>query len=393
MLICHVFLVPPRFVTKIRNTTAIAGEDAQFTCTVQSAPNPKIRWFKDGRLLTDQEKYQTYSETRSGVLVLIIKNPGERDLGHYECELSNRLGSTRCGADLCHPVVVMASDRRGEQAITIEVTEQETKAPKKTIIIEETITTVVKNTRLKRHMSPRTSAMGMYHSETSTPEPSRHRRLMPRKAVPTLYLTEPDSATGKNPKWVEVEEIIEYKVNKSPQLPRRRGASPARSDREHVISRPKRSSMFNPNANNNNNNLMEIVQASNAHWDFPHTFLNLKTDENLALNIRRVDAETNEQCSSQGLVHRPVEGSSHYNLTESTESLEKTPDRVADSKVECAFMVESEANVDRFVRCAAIHVTPSEASVVEKDISQPVILSLGYTTHIQEPRQTAQPKK
>ena len=46
-----------------------------------------IRWFKEGRLLTDQERYQTYSETRSGVLVLIIKNPGEKDLGRYECEV------------------------------------------------------------------------------------------------------------------------------------------------------------------------------------------------------------------------------------------------------------------------------------------------------------------
>lgn len=45
------------------------------------------RWFKEGRLLTDQEKYQTYSEPRSGVLVLVIKNLTERDLGHYECEV------------------------------------------------------------------------------------------------------------------------------------------------------------------------------------------------------------------------------------------------------------------------------------------------------------------
>lgn len=45
------------------------------------------RWFKEGRLLTDQEKYPTYSETRSGVLVLVIKNLTERDLGHYECEV------------------------------------------------------------------------------------------------------------------------------------------------------------------------------------------------------------------------------------------------------------------------------------------------------------------
>uniref|UniRef100_A0A8C4IVH4 Obscurin n=1 Tax=Dicentrarchus labrax TaxID=13489 RepID=A0A8C4IVH4_DICLA len=109
--------VPPRFVNKMRNTIFVAGEDGQFTCVIQSAPSPKIRWFKDGRLLTDQEKYQTYSELRSGVLVLVIKNMTERDLGHYECELSNRLGSAKCAADLVPPSAVA---RTGEQAITIE---------------------------------------------------------------------------------------------------------------------------------------------------------------------------------------------------------------------------------------------------------------------------------
>uniref|UniRef100_A0A671S8K0 OBSCN n=1 Tax=Sinocyclocheilus anshuiensis TaxID=1608454 RepID=A0A671S8K0_9TELE len=196
--------VPPRFVNKIRNATLYPGEDAQFTCTIQSAPSPKIRWFKDGKLLTDLEKLQTYSEPRSGVLVLVVKNPGERDLGHYECEMLQFL-----------PFLLFFQ----------LVTEQETKIPKKTIIIEETITTVVKNTRMKRHASPRPSPMGAHRSETSTPEPPRQRRTLARKTVPTLYVPEPEGATARNPRWVEVEEIIEYKVNKSPKLPRRRGSS------------------------------------------------------------------------------------------------------------------------------------------------------------------------
>ncbi|XP_053094487.1 obscurin isoform X5 [Pangasianodon hypophthalmus] len=245
--------VPPRFVHKLRNAAFIAGEDAQFTCTILSAPSPKIRWFKEGKLLTDQEKYQTYSEPRSGVVVFVIKNPGEKDLGRYECELSNRLGSARCAAELVLPTVAMAG---GEQAITIEVTEQETKVPKKTIIIEETITTVVKNTRMKRHASPRTSSMGVYRSEASTPEPPRQRRMLPRKTVPTLYVTEPEGTAARSPKWVEVEEIIEYKVNKSPKLPRRRGASPS-----------KRQPPDNPNVNNSNNKLVEAMQVSGASMD------------------------------------------------------------------------------------------------------------------------------
>ncbi|XP_050925907.1 obscurin isoform X3 [Lates calcarifer] len=258
--------VPPRFVNKMRNAVFVAGEDAQFTCVIQSAPIPKIRWFKDGRLLTDQEKYQTYSELRSGVLVLVIKNLTERDLGHYECELSNRLGSTKCAADLVLPSAVA---RTGEQAITIEVTEQEMKIPKKTIIIEETITTVVKNPRMRRHRSPGLTVAGSHRSETSTPEPPtvRTRRMpTPRKTtIPTLYVTEPEGAEARSmeikPRWVEVEEVIEYKVNKSPRLPRRRGISPAGSDRAGTPSRPKRSPPENPNANNSNNKLVEQAQA------------------------------------------------------------------------------------------------------------------------------------
>ncbi|XP_049888815.1 obscurin [Epinephelus moara] len=257
--------VPPRFVNKMRNAIFVAGEDTQFTCVIQSAPHPKIRWFKDGRLLTDQEKYQTYSELRSGVLVLVIKNLTERDLGHYECELSNRLGSAKCAADLVPPSAVA---RSGEQAITIEVTEQETRIPKKTIIIEETITTVVKNPRMRRHRSPGLTLAGAQRSETSTPEPptARLRRMpTPRKTVPTLYVTEPQGAEARvvetKPRWVEVEEVIEYKVNKSPRLPRRRGISPAGSDRAATPSRPKRSPPENPNANNSNNKLVEQAQA------------------------------------------------------------------------------------------------------------------------------------
>ncbi|XP_061549134.1 obscurin isoform X5 [Phycodurus eques] len=252
--------VPPRFVNKMRNAICIAGEDAQFTCVIQSAPSPKIRWFKDGRLLSDQEKYQTYSELRSGVLVLVIKNVTDRDLGHYECELSNRLGSARCAADLVPPSAVGT----GEQAVVIEVTEQETKIPKKTIIIEETITTVVKNPRMRRHKSPGVTITGAHRSEMTALETSttRTRRMAaPRKsAVPTFYVTEAEGAgvSASKPSWVEVEEVIEYKVNKSPRLSRRRGVSPAISDRSTAPARPKRSPPENPNANNSNNNLVEL---------------------------------------------------------------------------------------------------------------------------------------
>lgn len=98
----------------------------------------------------------------------------------------------------------------------------------------------------------------------------------PRKTtIPTLYVTEAEGAEAK-PKWVEVEEVIEYKVNKSPRLPRRRGVSPATSDRSVTPSRAKRSPPENPNSNNSNNKLLEQNQLQGEGSSQP---LELSDDE------------------------------------------------------------------------------------------------------------------
>ncbi|NWV37926.1 OBSCN protein, partial [Grantiella picta] len=288
--------VPPRFVNKVRNAYLVEGEDVQFTCTVEGAPRPQIRWYKDGVLLKDTSKYQSFSEPRSGIAVLVVKNPSNEDMGHYECELMNRLGSAKSGAELYHhSAAALTQERRGDQAITIEVTEQETKVPKKTIIIEETITTVVKSPRQRGRVSPARSPSGHSPSRSPraepTPEPvyvSKIRQPVHRydqeaapksAAVPRLYVTEHEEMQGaaardvvvesmveeKKPKWVEVEEIIEFKVKKSPKPTRKRGSSPAKQEKDDSgvltfsfpSSRPKRSPEDDPNTNNSNNKLVE----------------------------------------------------------------------------------------------------------------------------------------
>ncbi|NXN43576.1 OBSCN protein, partial [Rhinoptilus africanus] len=287
--------VPPRFVNKVRNAYFVEGEDAQFTCTVEGAPRPQIRWYKDGVMLKDTSKYQTFSEPRSGIIVLVVKNPSNEDMGHYECELVNRLGTAKSGAELYHhSAAALTQERRGDQAITIEVTEQETKVPKKTIIIEETITTVVKSPRQRGRVSPARSSSGHSPSRSPraepTPEPvyvSKIRQPIhryeqeaaSRSAVPMLFVTEPEDRQGaaardvvietkveeKKPKWVEVEEIIEFKVKKSPKPTRKRGSSPAKQEKDDsgVLTftfpspRPRRSPEDDPNTNNSNNKLVE----------------------------------------------------------------------------------------------------------------------------------------
>ncbi|KAJ8012209.1 hypothetical protein DPEC_G00066310 [Dallia pectoralis] len=125
----------------------------------------------------------------------------------------------------------------------------------------------------RRGMSP----SGYNRSETSTPDLStthtatarQRRQASSRKTtIPTLYVTEPQGANrarAAENKWVEVEETIEYKVNKSPRPPRRRGVSPAGVERVNTPSttRPRRS--LNPNANNSNNKLVALPGAQS--WD------------------------------------------------------------------------------------------------------------------------------
>ncbi|XP_075172031.1 obscurin isoform X19 [Anomaloglossus baeobatrachus] len=118
--------VPPRFINKMRNVYFVEGEDAQFSCVTEGAPYPQIRWYRDGHLLSDSSKHQTFAEPRSGMLVLVIKSATKEDAGHYECEMVNRLGSSRSGAELSvQTAAMLAQERRGDQTITIEGGEAE----------------------------------------------------------------------------------------------------------------------------------------------------------------------------------------------------------------------------------------------------------------------------
>ncbi|OCT75409.1 hypothetical protein XELAEV_18030588mg [Xenopus laevis] len=318
--------VPPRFVNKLRNAHFVDGEDAQFVCNIEGAPHPQIRWYKEGKLLPESSKHQTFTEPRSGVLVLVIKNAANDDLGYYECELVNRLGSARSGAELSPMTpALLAQERRGDQTITIEVTEQETKVPKKTIIIEETITTVVKSPRMRRRpgFSPSRPASAspsrQPRSEVSTPEPqfvSRAKQFVHRPeqetrktVLPTLFVTEPEDERGahsrveeQKTRYFEVEEIIEFKVKKSQLPPRKRGTSPAKPEKDDFsgrkFTRPRRPPHDDPNTNNSNNKSVEESKASLTSCGLTDTDIT-SMDYGLIEEGSNLDDNLHLQCVSE----------------------------------------------------------------------------------------------
>uniref|UniRef100_A0A8D1NFF7 non-specific serine/threonine protein kinase n=2 Tax=Sus scrofa TaxID=9823 RepID=A0A8D1NFF7_PIG len=272
--------VPPRFVKKVRAVPFVEGEDAQITCTIEGAPYPRIRWYKDGTLLTSGGKYQILSEPRSGLLVLEIQAAGKEDLGLYECELVNWLGSKRGGAELFmqSPALQARQQHRKEQLAAVEVTEQETKVPKKTIIIEETITTVVKSPRGRRQSPSKSPSRSCHPASLPRPgllspellhSPGASKPCRPEAepgwspTVPTLYVTEPEAhvsalpeGAGSQPKWVEVEETIEVRVKKTGSRDTSVGREMPGSSEGLLFTLPGSMSGEDPNTNNSNNKLL-----------------------------------------------------------------------------------------------------------------------------------------
>ncbi|XP_034386307.1 LOW QUALITY PROTEIN: obscurin [Cyclopterus lumpus] len=105
---------PPRFVSRLESACLIDGEDIQFTCSTLTTPLPRIRWLKDGRELTEQQKYFILNDARSGILCLTVLSATEADIGQYECELLNDFGCIKCKAGLC-PAYVPTIDIEDDQ--------------------------------------------------------------------------------------------------------------------------------------------------------------------------------------------------------------------------------------------------------------------------------------
>ncbi|XP_069006652.1 obscurin isoform X1 [Embiotoca jacksoni] len=105
---------PPRFVSRLESACLIEGEDIQFSCSTLTTPLPRIRWLKDGRELTDQQKYSIVNDPRSGILSLTVIRATEADIGQYESELWNELGCVKCKAGLC-PAYVPPADIGNDQ--------------------------------------------------------------------------------------------------------------------------------------------------------------------------------------------------------------------------------------------------------------------------------------
>ncbi|KAH9489600.1 hypothetical protein Btru_036498 [Bulinus truncatus] len=75
------------------------GGTKLFECRVGGFPRPQIRWYKDGRDITNSSRYQ-FEHTKDGVISMVIRNITHEDEGHYRCRAENSEGLASTSAYL-----------------------------------------------------------------------------------------------------------------------------------------------------------------------------------------------------------------------------------------------------------------------------------------------------
>lgn len=92
-------LLAPVFLTELQNQEVQDGYPVSFDCVVMGQPVPNVRWFKDGRVLEEDDHYMI-SDDQQGGHQLIITAVVPADMGVYRCLAENSVGVSSTKAEL-----------------------------------------------------------------------------------------------------------------------------------------------------------------------------------------------------------------------------------------------------------------------------------------------------
>lgn len=92
-------LAAPVFLTELQNQEVLDGYPVSFDCVVTGQPVPTVCWFKDGRMLEEDDHYMI-SEDQQGGHQLIITAVVPADMGVYRCMAENSVGVSSTKAEL-----------------------------------------------------------------------------------------------------------------------------------------------------------------------------------------------------------------------------------------------------------------------------------------------------
>uniref|UniRef100_A0A672F5X3 Ig-like domain-containing protein n=1 Tax=Salarias fasciatus TaxID=181472 RepID=A0A672F5X3_SALFA len=94
-----VFPAAPVFLTELQSQDVPDGYPVSFDCVVIGKPPPNVRWYKDGKLLEENDHYMI-NEDQEGCHQLIITTVLPTDMGVYRCTAENSSGIAATKAEL-----------------------------------------------------------------------------------------------------------------------------------------------------------------------------------------------------------------------------------------------------------------------------------------------------
>lgn len=118
-------LEEPYFITKLCKETMVEeDDDAVLAARPCGAPQPSVRWYKDGRALNleghNSAKYSTVTR-RDGTAILVIARVQDEDEGEYECRISNNLGRISCFGQLSMRPGKYLPNRQNRQPLQLDI--------------------------------------------------------------------------------------------------------------------------------------------------------------------------------------------------------------------------------------------------------------------------------
>ncbi|VDO41301.1 unnamed protein product [Onchocerca flexuosa] len=103
--------IAPDFKQRMNDVRVQQNASSQFKCIVTGVPEPTASWFKDGKPLPNDARYQIVDEGNERVLM--ISDTLSQDAGIYECVVKNSAGEARCKARLN---IILARTGKGAEA-------------------------------------------------------------------------------------------------------------------------------------------------------------------------------------------------------------------------------------------------------------------------------------
>lgn len=89
----------PVFLTELQSQDIPDGYPVSFDCVVIGKPPPSVRWYKDGKVLEENDHYMI-NEDQEGCHQLIITTVLPNDMGVYRCTAENSSGIASTKAEL-----------------------------------------------------------------------------------------------------------------------------------------------------------------------------------------------------------------------------------------------------------------------------------------------------